>query len=220
MRLNREDKLKFSWSDLVSIVALAASGVALYQSKEANSPRMVVTLTAERSYVTCNKSLGEWQTKSILRFNLTNVGGRGTTLERVAASSSGSPIELRTENAVRPGNPQSLVRLDKLMTLPDGSAAPTRDLNAMFDQAKPLLIEGDSQDRKGQPLLNIAVEPGKAVTLDIGLTTPYSDERGRVESATVTLQATFAHGNAISLREIVTMARPVIRGGRCLKETS
>ena len=64
--------------------------------------------------------------------------------------------------------------------------------------------------------LNVLIEAGKAVTLDLGLTTPYYDESDRrVTSATVLLRATFAHGESSVLRTTVAMPSPMFSGTRC-----
>src|SRR5438128_9145628 len=114
---------RFKLSDYIAFAALVLSGVALYETHEANSPKIVVTPVAERSYSTCNKTVGEWQTKTIMRFNISNIGGRATTLQRLMQGADAPPVLVHTADGQKTAASYGVTRLERLTELPDGSAA-------------------------------------------------------------------------------------------------
>ena len=199
------------------MLSLFVSAYAVYQAHEANSPRVVISPLAEHSLAVCNTSIGLWQTMSVVRFSVSNVGGRTATLEHLLPMSEMPAVLVRTDHQVRPPTRFTLVQLLRPADLASGLPPPIWDLAPLFDAAAPVLTDGDARrDRIASPPLNVLIEAGKAVTLDLGLTTPYYDESDRrVTSATVLLRATFAHGESSVLRTTVAMPSPMFSGTRC-----
>ncbi len=211
--------MKLAPSDGVAVIALVTSLFALYQTREANSPRMVVTPVAERSYLTCNTVLGRRESRSVIRFNISNVGGRTATLERIVATPSSEPVVVSTSEGTKPPTEFTLGRIDNLGQLPEGAASPSWDLAPVFVAAKPVLLanSGTRGEKLAPPLLNIPIEAGKAVTLDFALAVPDYEGLERVESVSLALLARFGHGEELLLRSTAETARVVWRGGYCRK---
>ena len=210
--------MKPSASDLASVVALLASGFALYQTREANSPRIVVTPVAERSFVACNSTKGRFESRSIIRFNVSNVGGRTATLERLEATRDIEPVSIKLSETQKPATDFLLGRIENLGQLPAGAASSKDELNPILASAKPVLVERDSyskNDRGVPALLNIPIEAGKAVTLDFAVLVPTYEGSERVEGITLALLASFNHGESVVLRSSTETARIVARGGQC-----
>lgn len=84
-------------SDYLASVALLVSLVALWQTRDANSPSVSVTAVAERSYTICDRTSGDWILRGILRFNVSNTGGRTTTLERIVEHPNAKPLTVAFE---------------------------------------------------------------------------------------------------------------------------
>ncbi len=192
--------MKVSLSDVIATAALLVSLFVLYQTREANSPRIAVTPVVVPPYPVCSRRHEGFQIRSILRFNIANLGGRATSLERIVATESTPPV------VVAIGDGQKFDPWYSLSKIEDPSDLLIQS-NVYPWQAEPLIAKGTdlrlSENKffnESPALLNLPIEPGKSITLNLSLTTLSWEPEGQVRQVTVALLAKFSHGETAILR--------------------
>ena len=205
--------MKLGLSEAIAAAAFAVSIYAVVQTREANSPSIVVTPLLERSYLVCNQENLQFETRNIVRFNIVNNGGRTTSLQRIVAFPSIPPVVAESGDARALDPWFTLKRLEGFSELPEGSAAPREVLETKIKSAKSLLVAEDNYLKMAPPFLNIPLEPGKAATIDLVLSARHSESIGQVSGLTLTLLAEFSHAQQVPLK---ASFRPAQLGrGRC-----
>lgn len=205
--------MKLGLSEAISAAAFAVSIYAVVQTREANSPSIVVTPLLERSYVICNQATLEFETRNIVRFNIVNNGGRTTSLQRIVAFPSVPPVVAESGDARALDPWFTLKRLESFTEIPEGSSAPRDVLETKIQAAKPLLIAEDRYMNVVPPFLNMPLEPGKPAIIDLVLSTRMSENIGQVSGLTLTLLAEFSHVQQVPLKASFHPAQ--LGRGRC-----
>jgi len=205
---------EFGVSDILSVVALIASGFALYQTYEGNAPHVIATGIPARSHVVCDRRAGAFTRVALVPFRLSNVGGRATTLVGLSARPGVPPVAAVTDTGPNDSIWYRLTLLDTIGRVPGGIDAPAWQVDSVVSRSRPLNLKPGPFVDAHPPALDITLQPGESETVVLALTSLYSDPGGGISEFDVGLEAEFSHGEVVPLQTRVAPRR-VGRLGFC-----
>ena len=185
-------------SNGIALLALAFSGIALWQSHEANRPNVQLQ---ELPFLVWEIHNGEDRTYyGLLRLLISNNGGGTVTLNTISKRED-ADLALGVYND---GELRNLSRSINFYTF-DDSVKNQYEIFTNFDMIKKYIQLTSNEFYWGKN-----IDAGHAIPLNIGLSTRYMDEE--IESLIINLEAHFSDGKIVPIT--ATIDSKVRRRGR------
>jgi hypothetical protein len=204
MRKIFQFKSEIGWSELISGLAAVVAFVALYQSYAANSPSITISALPPRAHHVCNDISKEWNVVAVAPFQITNIGGRTTTLIGISRDGESPPFMAILDEGETVDVWHSLLIPDSIALHPQGIDAPSWDVERMLDNSRLLQLDVDRASRSHPTVFDIKVPAGETVLVSLGIRAATSTSEHEIPRGNmIRLSADFSHGRKIPVQAVV-----------------
>lgn len=187
-------KIKLGGSDVIALLALVVSSIALFQTCEANSPRVEVATEPPFTAEFTDSTIGHSQFFAYHRVIITNTGGRSVTLLRLVPDPNMGPLLAVDNDSVSTSVPP--VALFRVREAPDSIFRDPMILRAYRD-------EGFA----GLYVMNEVIPPGEAIVLQLGVRIGgYIRGVPPVDMVLLAAVLVFSDGSEVDLRQAYTLS--------------